>query len=131
MALGASGQNNRPFGWARSLCSIGCFCIGSFFFSRVHRFFGPLQRSTLMGSFLLQSCCILVAAALVQGGAIEGAVPAPVENFWNQLAPIALLSFRTFVYFTLSAYLFHHHCCLYATSYHANAPYLRVSNSYP
>ncbi|KAB8297788.1 hypothetical protein EYC80_001587 [Monilinia laxa] len=95
VALGASGQNNRPFGWARSLVSIGFFCIGSFTFSRCHRFFGPLQRSTLIASFLLQSCCILVAAALVQGGAIEGTVPAGLENYWNQIAPIALLSFQS------------------------------------
>ncbi|KAG4030697.1 hypothetical protein MFRU_011g01540 [Monilinia fructicola] len=95
VALGASGQNNRPFGWARSLVSIGFFCIGSFTFSRCHRFFGPLQRSTLIASFLLQSCCILIAAALVQGGAIEGTVPAGLENYWNQIAPIALLSFQS------------------------------------
>ncbi|ESZ97743.1 DUF1275 domain protein [Sclerotinia borealis F-4128] len=95
VALGASGQNNRPFGWARSLVSIGFFCIGSFIFSRSHRFFGPLQRSTLIGSFLLQSCCILLAASLVQSDVIEGTVPAGLENYWNQIAPIALLSFQS------------------------------------
>ncbi|CAD6448802.1 98026ac7-f96f-4e93-9fbd-6051928ce9a1 [Sclerotinia trifoliorum] len=94
LALGASGQNNRPFGWARSLISIGFFCFGSFVFSRFHRFLNPLQRSTLVASYLLQSCCILLAASLVQGGVIEGAVPAGLINYWNQIAAIALLSFQ-------------------------------------
>ncbi|TGO13631.1 hypothetical protein BTUL_0066g00200 [Botrytis tulipae] len=94
VALGASDQNNRPFGWARSLISIGFFCIGSFTFSRCHRFCGPLQRSTLIASFLIQSCCILLSASLVQGFVIEGNVPADLGTHWDQVGPIALLSFQ-------------------------------------
>lgn len=49
-----------------------------------------------MSSFLLQSICILVASGLIEGGVINGTVPSriPVVH-WNQLAPIALLSFQS------------------------------------
>ncbi|KAF2136940.1 uncharacterized protein K452DRAFT_322093 [Aplosporella prunicola CBS 121167] len=96
IALGASNQNNKPYGWARSLCSLGFFVIGSFFFSRLHKHLGPRRRKTLVSSFLLQTAFIVVAAALVQGGAINGSVPNPsfTQVHWNELAPIALLSFQ-------------------------------------
>ncbi|KAK0659538.1 hypothetical protein DIS24_g3798 [Lasiodiplodia hormozganensis] len=99
VALGASHQNTKPYGWARSLCSIGFFVLGSFFFSRLGALLGPKRRGTLIASFLLQSCLVIVAAAIVQGGAIDGTVPqsksAATEVHWNELAPIALLSFQS------------------------------------
>lgn len=40
--------------------------------------------------------CILIAAGLIEGGVIDGAVPSASSNInWNQLAPIALLSFQS------------------------------------
>ncbi|KAF4307794.1 hypothetical protein GTA08_BOTSDO03866 [Botryosphaeria dothidea] len=99
VALGASGQNTKPYGWARSLCSIGCFVLGSLFFSRLSAWLGPKRRRTLTLSFSLQSIFIIVAAAIVQGGAINGSVPQPATNGsavrWNELAPVALLSFQS------------------------------------
>ncbi|TVY20710.1 hypothetical protein LARI1_G000956 [Lachnellula arida] len=96
VALGASGQNTRPYGWARSLSSIGFFIIGSFFFSRFNRTFGARRRGTIMSSFILQSICILIASGLIEGGAIDGTVPSRFSVVhWNQLAPIALLSFQS------------------------------------
>ena len=76
--------------------SIVCFVLGSFFFSRLSRFFGPQRRRTLVLSFLLQSACILVAAGTIQSGAIAGEVPPVVKDIvWNQIAPISLLSFQS------------------------------------
>ncbi|KKY25566.1 hypothetical protein UCDDS831_g02037 [Diplodia seriata] len=98
VALGASHQNTKPYGWARSLCSIGCFVLGSLFFSRLSLVLGPKRRVALATSFLLQTFLVVVAAAIVQGGAVDGAVPQQQPGSvvrWNQLAPIALLSFQS------------------------------------
>lgn len=66
LSLGASGQNNKPYGWARSLVSIACFVIGSFVFSRLHAFLNPRRRGTLVLSFALQSAFVVLASAMVQ-----------------------------------------------------------------
>lgn len=67
VALGTSGQNNKPYGWARSLCSIGFFVIGCFSFSRLHKLVGGARlRRTLIISFSLQTLCVITAAALIQ-----------------------------------------------------------------
>ncbi|KAI1634401.1 hypothetical protein F4809DRAFT_618855 [Biscogniauxia mediterranea] len=98
VALGASGQNNKPLGWARSLCSIGCFVIGCMVFSRLHRLIGGARlRRTLVVSFLLQTICVVIAAALIQGGIIDGRYPShrdPSDVDLKELAPVALLSFQ-------------------------------------
>lgn len=98
VALGASHQNTKPYGWARSLCSIGCFVLGSLAFSRLSLLLGPTRRGALTASFLLQTCLVVVAAAIVQGGAVNGTVPQPSTTDvvrWSELAPIALLSFQS------------------------------------
>ncbi|KGO76314.1 Protein of unknown function DUF1275 [Penicillium italicum] len=98
VGLGASHQNLRPFGWARSLTSIGCFILGSFLFARLHRVLGARRRVSLMLSFLLQTSIILLTAGLVQGGAVsstlagKGSQKAPP---WNQEVPIVLLSIQS------------------------------------
>ncbi|KAI1502110.1 hypothetical protein F5X99DRAFT_379957 [Biscogniauxia marginata] len=98
VALGASGQNNKPLGWARSLCSIGCFVIGCMVFSHLHRLIGGARlRRTLFLSFLLQTICVVLAAALIQGGIIDGRYPShrdPADVDLKELAPVALLSFQ-------------------------------------
>ncbi|KAJ5498759.1 hypothetical protein N7453_007810 [Penicillium expansum] len=97
VGLGASHQNLRPYGWARSLTSIGCFILGSFIFARLHRVLGPRRRVSLMLSFLLQASIILLTAGLVQGGAVsstlagKGSQTAPP---WDQEVPIVLLSIQ-------------------------------------
>ncbi|KAJ5186891.1 hypothetical protein N7449_009885 [Penicillium cf. viridicatum] len=98
VGLGASHQNLRPYGWARSLTSIGCFILGSFLFARLHRVLGTRQRVSLMLSFLLQASIILLTAGLVQGGAVsstlagKGSQTAPP---WDQEVPIILLSIQS------------------------------------
>lgn len=69
--------------------------IGSLFFSRFNRFLGGRLRRTLVASFLLQSIFILVAAGIIEGGFIDGRIPSNDPNIhWNQIGPIALLSFQ-------------------------------------
>lgn len=97
LALGASNQNSKPYDWARSLCSIGCFATGAFFFSRLHRRLTPqpIQRGTLAVSFFIQAACICVAAALVQGGVVSSQHHNSSDGTdWTEMAPIAFLSFQ-------------------------------------
>ncbi|KAI1116887.1 DUF1275 domain protein [Nemania sp. NC0429] len=98
VALGTSGQNNRPFGWARSLTSIGSFIVGCVVFSRFHALVGRgRQRRTVFISFLVQTIFVALAAGIVQGGLIDGRYPSrrdPADVDFAELAPIALLSFQ-------------------------------------
>ncbi|OOQ89554.1 DUF1275 domain protein [Penicillium brasilianum] len=99
VGLGASNQNSRPFGWARSLTSIGCFVIGCFLFARLNRLIGARRRGSLMLSFLIQACIIVITAALVQGGVVSSAVDDDdISNSitrWDQEVPIVLLSLQS------------------------------------
>ncbi|KAI0971349.1 DUF1275 domain protein [Xylaria arbuscula] len=98
VALGTSGQNNRPYGWARSLTSIGSFIIGCVTFSRFHALVGRgRQRRTVFVSFLAQTILVSLAAGIIQGGLIDGRYPSqrnPKDVDFAELAPIALLSFQ-------------------------------------
>lgn len=94
LALGASDQNIKPYDWARSLCSIGCFALGAFFFSRLHRRLGALRRGTLLLAFFLQAVLVMVAAALVQAGAVNQRQSTNGATDWREMAPIAILSFQ-------------------------------------
>ncbi|RWA05897.1 hypothetical protein EKO27_g9203 [Xylaria grammica] len=98
VALGTSGQNNRPYGWARSLTSIGSFIVGCVCFSRFHALIGRgRQRRTVFISFLVQTIFVFLAAAIIQGGLIDGRYPSqrdPADVDFAELAPIALLSFQ-------------------------------------
>ncbi|OAA72012.1 DUF1275 domain protein [Akanthomyces lecanii RCEF 1005] len=97
VALGTSGYNNKPYGWARSLCSIGLFIIGSFCFARLAMLLGGKRRGALGFSFLCQSILVMLAAALIQGRVIDGSYPshrAPGSVDFKEIAVIALLSFQ-------------------------------------
>ncbi|KAI0445934.1 DUF1275 domain protein [Xylaria telfairii] len=98
VALGTSGQNNKPFGWARSLTSIGSFIVGCVCFSRFHALIGRgRQRRTVFVSFLVQTIFVSLAAGIIQGGLIDGRYPSrrdPADVDFAELAPIALLSFQ-------------------------------------
>lgn len=97
VGLGASNQNPRPYGWARSLTSIGCFVLGCFLFARLNRLIGARRRGCLMLSFLIQACIIVITAGLVQGGVISSAMAADQshETQWDQEVPIVLLSLQS------------------------------------
>ncbi|KAK8127408.1 hypothetical protein PG984_008516 [Apiospora sp. TS-2023a] len=98
IALGTSGQNNKPYGWARSLCSLGCFAFGCVSFSRLHKLIGGHRlRRTLLFSFSLQTICVVIAASIIQSGVIDGTYPSrgdPNHVNFTELAAVALLSFQ-------------------------------------
>ncbi|KAL8669330.1 MAG: hypothetical protein Q9168_006076 [Polycauliona sp. 1 TL-2023] len=89
-------STSKPYGWAKSLVSITCFCLGCLVFSHTTRFFGNLRRGTLVASFLSQTLIILVAAAIVQGEAVNGSLDTITDDIdWRATIPIALLSFQS------------------------------------
>jgi len=99
LALGASGQPaTHPYGWLKSFISVLFFLTGCFFFAS-SRHIGAKKRGTLSLSFLIQSLCILVAAALVQGRV----VPEPKgilteqgsETHFIEIIALSLLAFQS------------------------------------
>lgn len=90
-----SRTTSKPYGWAKSLTSIVCFCLGCLFFSRLARYSGPLRRVTLVASFALQSVIIMVVAAIIQAGVVNGALDTiNTDIMWKDEVPISLLSFQ-------------------------------------
>jgi len=71
--------------------SLGCFCLGSFLFSRFHRYFSPKRRWVLCASFVAQMLLTMIAAAIVTFGPSVG----KEEISWNVLLPIALVAFQS------------------------------------
>jgi uncharacterized membrane protein YoaK (UPF0700 family) len=77
--------------WIKAALSIGCFCAGSFVFSRYHRALSPLKRWVLALSHLTQMLLTVVAALIVM---YETRTPADSELRWQVLVPIALIAFQ-------------------------------------
>jgi hypothetical protein len=98
LALGASGQPaDHPYGWAKSLISIFFFLLGCFTFANT-RLINPKARGTLGISFLLQSICIIVAAALVQAHVVpepHGVVTQSGDINFIELIPLGFLAFQS------------------------------------
>lgn len=97
VGLGASNQNLRPYGWARSLTSIGCFAVGCFLFARLNHVVGARRRGCLMLSFLIQASTILITAGLIQVGVISTDLESQSQEKtqWIQEVPIILLSLQS------------------------------------
>ncbi|CAG8980671.1 hypothetical protein HYALB_00013592 [Hymenoscyphus albidus] len=99
LALGASGHPiTRPYGWLKSLISISSFLLGCFVFANT-RSIKPKARGTLAISFVLQSICIIIAAALVKAGIVPSPKGLQIEsgddiNFL-ELIPLAFLAFQS------------------------------------
>ena len=90
-----STTTSKPYGWAKSLTSIVCFCLGCFAFSRLAQYSGARRRATLVASFALQSAVVLVVAAIIQAGVVSGALDAiDADIMWKDEIPISLLSFQ-------------------------------------
>ncbi|KAF5018735.1 hypothetical protein F66182_9270 [Fusarium sp. NRRL 66182] len=91
LGLGPTAGTNR---WKKSGSSILAFCIGSFFFSRLHRTFTstPRRKWVFCLSFGIQTSFIIAAAAIVTWGP-EGAGPDDVP--WYVVVPIALVAFQS------------------------------------
>ncbi|WZH46855.1 DUF1275 domain-containing protein [Fusarium acuminatum] len=91
LGLGPTAGTNR---WKKSGSSILAFCIGSFFFSRLHRVFTPTPRRkwVFCVSFGIQTAFIIAAASIVTWGP-KGAGPDDVP--WYVIVPIALVAFQS------------------------------------
>ncbi|KAI8675776.1 hypothetical protein NCS57_00479700 [Fusarium keratoplasticum] len=91
LGLGPTAGTNR---WKKSGSSILAFCIGSFFFSRLHRMFSPspTRKWVLCLSFAIQTLFVAGAAAIVTWGP-KGAGPDDVP--WYVITPIALVAFQS------------------------------------
>jgi uncharacterized membrane protein YoaK (UPF0700 family) len=106
LGLGASNQPpSKPYGWAKSLLSIGCFFIGCICFSHGMRALGSKgkTRGALLLSFFLQAGLMLAAAGLVQAHAVPVPPPGVALNYrvasqadpdFIELLPIGLLAFQ-------------------------------------
>ncbi|KAL2136476.1 hypothetical protein VTI74DRAFT_3495 [Chaetomium olivicolor] len=91
LALGLSSPSASTR-WIKSGASLFSFCIGSFLFSRFHRFFYPSRRWVLAASFAFQLLLTAVAASLVTASG----TPADTEEIsWRVLVPIALVAFQS------------------------------------
>lgn len=89
LGLAAPRESTR---WIKSSTSLGCFCLGSFIFSRFHRYFSPKRRWVLCASFVVQMLLTVIAAAIVTFGP---AVGSKEDITWNVLVPIALIAFQS------------------------------------
>ncbi|KAK2729855.1 DUF1275 domain protein [Colletotrichum kahawae] len=88
LGLAAPTESTR---WIKSATSLGSFCLGSFVFSRFHRFFSPKRRWVLCASFILQTLLCTAAALILTFGPAAG----KDEIAWNVLVPIALIAFQS------------------------------------
>lgn len=93
LGLAAPHESTR---WIKSGTSLGCFCVGSVFFSTFHRRFSPKRRWVLCASFALQMALVVGAAAIVTFGPALPPDANPRESIaWTVLAPIALVAFQS------------------------------------
>ncbi|KAF4444184.1 hypothetical protein F53441_11243 [Fusarium austroafricanum] len=91
LGLGPTAGTNR---WKKSGSSILAFCIGSFFFSRLHRIFTstPRRKWVFCLSFAIQTLFIVAAASIVTWGP-KGY--GPDDTPWYVIIPIALVAFQS------------------------------------
>ncbi|KIX09748.1 uncharacterized protein Z518_00829 [Rhinocladiella mackenziei CBS 650.93] len=88
--------------WVKSLVAILSFCQGAFFFSRFHRYLGPLKRWVITASFLIQTTLMIITALLISTGVAAKTEPELASTpdgrgtfAWVELCPIALLAFQS------------------------------------
>jgi hypothetical protein len=82
--------------WIKAAISISSFCLGSFFFSRFHRYFLSRRRWVLVASYALQLSLIAVAAAIVTffDHSTEDNVPDGMLH-WQVAVPLAAVAFQS------------------------------------
>lgn len=87
LGLAAPKENYR---WVKALISLSAFCLGSFFFSRFHRYLTPRRRWVLVASFMIQLILTIIAAVIVTlGDDISD------ELHWQVLVPLAAVAFQS------------------------------------
>lgn len=92
LGLSAPKESTR---WIKSSTSLASFCMGSFVFSRLHRYFSPSRRWVLCSSYLLQTLLIVVAAAILTWGPPTTPEQKLNNITWDVLIPIALVAFQS------------------------------------
>lgn len=91
-----SGQPySQPYRWVKSTTAILSFCLGTYFFSRAARYFGPLRRSTMAGSFIFQALLCFVGAGLVVSGVVHKDAGNQLPGNLIVLLPLSMLSFQS------------------------------------
>ncbi|KAI5269474.1 hypothetical protein E4T47_07073 [Aureobasidium subglaciale] len=96
LGLGVSGQpKSSPWRWAKSGVSIVAFVMGAFIFSRIMRYFGPLRRSTMIASWLVQGVLIYACAILENTGVVPNNAGDILPDNFIVLLPLSLLSFQS------------------------------------
>ncbi|THW02824.1 hypothetical protein D6C85_02744 [Aureobasidium pullulans] len=96
LGLGVSGQpKSSPWRWAKSGMSIISFVFGAFIFSRFMRWLGPLRRSTMVYSWLIQAVLIYICAALEDTGVVPNDAGDNLPNSFIVLLPLSLLSIQS------------------------------------
>ncbi|KAI0111588.1 hypothetical protein F4814DRAFT_360844 [Daldinia grandis] len=83
--------------WIKSGTSLGCFCIGSVFFSSLHRMLSPSpkRRWILCTSFAIQMLFVAGAAAILTFGPQSDSESKKEAIDWPVLVPIALIAFQS------------------------------------
>lgn len=92
LGLAAPHESTR---WIKSGTSLGCFCVGSVFFSSLHRVFSPKKRWVLCASFTVQTLFVAAAAAILTFGPQATAEDRKEAIDWPVLVPIALVAFQS------------------------------------
>ncbi|KAK0730124.1 hypothetical protein B0H67DRAFT_24173 [Lasiosphaeris hirsuta] len=89
LGLAAPSESTR---WIKSGCSLLSFCLGSFLFSRFHRFFSPKRRWVLCASFAAQVALTTGAALIVTA---TGPPTSKEQIGWHILLPISMVAFQS------------------------------------
>lgn len=93
VGLGVSGQpKDQPWRWAKSGMAIISFIVGSYLFSRMMRMIGPMKRSSIVLSFVLQAVLCFISAALITAGIVPEKAGSLLPDDFIVLVPLALLS---------------------------------------
>ncbi|KAH8897216.1 hypothetical protein GQ53DRAFT_778397 [Thozetella sp. PMI_491] len=92
LALGLAGPGTSSR-WVKSGISLLSFCLGSFFFARLHHAFSPRRRWILLVGIVIQVLCIAVAALIVTFTPHKE--PGDSELHWHVLLPLALVAFQS------------------------------------
>ena len=96
VGLGFSSQPaSQPYRWAKSGTAILSFLLGAFLFARLMRHLGPLRRSTITLTTLLQSVLIFVSAALASSPLVPKDAGSLIPQNLIVLLPLALLSIQS------------------------------------
>lgn len=96
VGLGVTGQpKESPWRWAKSGVAIISFVVGSFIFSRMMRYLGPLRRSTVVFTWMLQATLIYISAALVTTNIVPNNAGDLLPDSFIVLIPLSLLSIQS------------------------------------